>query len=42
MRGTPAPSDPGRDEDPRAAGLAVRLVNAAQARNLPGRPKTDP
>ena len=25
-----------------AAGLAVQLVNAAQARNLPGRPKTDP
>ena len=24
-----------------AAGLAVQLVNAAQARNLPGRPKTD-
>jgi transposase len=24
-----------------ACGLAVRLVNAAQARNLPGRPKTD-
>jgi transposase len=24
-----------------AAGLAVRLVNAAQAKNLPGRPKTD-
>ena len=23
-------------------GLAVQLVNAAQARNLPGRPKTDP
>jgi transposase len=23
-----------------AAGLAVQLVNAAQARNLPGRPKT--
>ena len=25
-----------------ACGLAVQLVNAAQARNLPGRPKTDP
>ena len=25
-----------------AMGLAVQLVNAAQARNLPGRPKTDP
>ena len=25
-----------------AAGLAVQLVNAAQAKNLPGRPKTDP
>jgi hypothetical protein len=25
-----------------AAGVAVQLVNAAQARNLPGRPKTDP
>jgi transposase len=25
-----------------AAGLAVQLVNATQARNLPGRPKTDP
>ena len=25
-----------------AAGLAVQLVSAAQARNLPGRPKTDP
>ena len=24
-----------------ACGLAVQLVNAAQARNLPGRPKTD-
>ena len=24
-----------------AAGLAVQLVNAAQARNLPGRPETD-
>jgi transposase len=24
-----------------AAGLAVQLVNASQARNLPGRPKTD-
>jgi len=24
-----------------AAGLAVQLVNAAQARSLPGRPKTD-
>ena len=24
-----------------ACGLAVRLVNASQARNLPGRPKTD-
>ena len=24
-----------------AAGLAVQLVNAAQAKNLPGRPKTD-
>jgi hypothetical protein len=25
-----------------AAGLAVQLVHAAQAKNLPGRPKTDP
>ena len=25
-----------------ACGLAVQLVNAAQAKNLPGRPKTDP
>ena len=25
-----------------ACGLAVQLVNASQARNLPGRPKTDP
>ena len=25
-----------------ACGLAVQLVSAAQARNLPGRPKTDP
>jgi hypothetical protein len=25
-----------------AAGLAVQLVSAAQAKNLPGRPKTDP
>jgi hypothetical protein len=24
------------------AGLAVQLVNASQAKNLPGRPKTDP
>ena len=24
------------------AGLAVQLVNSSQARNLPGRPKTDP
>jgi len=24
-----------------ACGLAVQLVNASQARNLPGRPKTD-
>jgi hypothetical protein len=24
-----------------ACGLAVQLVNAAQAKNLPGRPKTD-
>ena len=24
-----------------AGGLAVQLVNASQARNLPGRPKTD-
>jgi transposase len=24
-----------------ACGLAVRLVSAAQAKNLPGRPKTD-
>jgi len=25
-----------------ACGLAVQLVHAAQAKNLPGRPKTDP
>lgn len=25
-----------------AAGLEVQLVNSSQAKNLPGRPKTDP
>ena len=43
---TPHPSRPGARRSTvwtvlEACGLAVQLVNAAQARNLPGRPKTD-